>query len=239
MEQSPQKKADAPSPPKYNEKKTLLGDNPQDPKEKIELHRKLRDCFNEDGITPNLAATKCGCSYRYAVWYFKRLGMIITEEEEHDWIERNDIVRKRALEGIALKIEDLKPRIQVAREAVDESREMQKQLLPKTIERAKKSHLKEFFDMLAEDEEKEAFFEIISFLGGYLKEYANLGYLFNQELQTEKMLMTYNAELQQQYDSIEILPPPSEVLEAELEKRIAAKQNLYPVAIPEKQESRK
>src|SRR5690348_9764168 len=109
--QSPQKKEEAPlPPPKFNEKKTLLGDNPQDPKEKIELHRKLRECFMEDGITPNVAATKCGCSYRYAVWYFKRLGMIITEEEEHDWIERNDIVRKRALEGISQRIEDLKPR---------------------------------------------------------------------------------------------------------------------------------
>jgi len=239
MEQSPQKRKEAlPPSEKYLEKKTLL-DNHQDPKEKVELNKKLRDCFMEDGMTANMAATKCGCSYRYAVWYFKRLGMIITEEEEHDWIERNDIVRKRALEGISTRIEDLKPRIKVAREAVDEAREMQKKLLEKTLSKAKKSHLQIFFQELAQDEEQEIFFEIINFLAGYLKEYANLGYLFNQQMLTEKALLVFSAELQQQYDSIEILPPPSEVLEAELEKRIAAKQNLYPVAIPEKQEQKK
>lgn len=226
-------------PPKYDDKKLLIGDGPKDPKDKIELHRKLRESFMKDGITPYQASIECGCNYRYAVHYFKRLGSIITEEEEHDWIERNDVVRKRALEGIAVKIRDLDPRISIIREAVDESRKMQKDLIEKTISKAKTTHLQVFFQELAADEEKEAFFEIVRFLSGYIKEYANLGYLFNQQILTEKAFLVFAAELQQQYDSIEILPPPSEVLEAELEKRIAAKQNLYPVAIPEKQEQKK
>jgi len=228
-----------PSPPaKYNDKKILIGDGPKDPKDKIELHKKLRECFMEDGITPYAASVRCGCNYRYAVHYFKRLGTIISEEEEHDWIERNDIVRKRALEGLALKITEIKPRIELIQKAVDEAREMQGILTVKTIDKAKKGHLQVFFQELAEDEEQEVFFEIINFLAGYLKEYTNLGYLFNQELQTEKILRTFAAELQQQYDSIEILPPPSEVLRAELEKRIAEKQNLYQVAAPVKVEKK-
>ena len=232
--QNHQKNGHIPSPPPYDKDKNIaIGDGPKDGKEKLELHRKLRECFFEDGITSNQAATKCGCSYRYAAWYFRYLGLLINEAEEHDWLERNDIVRKRALEGISVKIQDLKPRITLIREVVDEARKMQKLLLPNAIDKAKKGHMQIFFQELAEDEEAETFFEIVNFLSNYLKEYANFGHLFNQQIQTEKMMLTYAAELQQQYDAIEIMPPPSAVLELELEKRIADKQKLFKTAMPQ------
>ena len=75
-------------------------------KEKIELDRKLREYFDQDGMTPWRASIDCHCGYEYAVKKFDEFGITLVEAEEETWIERNTKVRNRALEGLSIQIKD-------------------------------------------------------------------------------------------------------------------------------------
>lgn len=201
---------------------------PKKPGDKIEIERKLRELFDEDGITPWLASRIVGCDFRFAVSRFNHYAEQIIEAEEQDWIARNEKVRKRALEGISTKIKIAKEDLKIIEKQLDTNQKFQEAAIHDTVEYLKKSPIGIAMGHLKEED----FFDLVSLLRRELDIHKSYGFLLVQDIQQLRSQRTFAAELQQQYDSIEILPPPSAVLELELEKRIAAKQELMQPAIP-------
>lgn len=202
-------------------------------KVKIEQDIKLRELFDKDGMTPWFASNQVNCGYEYAVRKFKEFGQTLTDAEEENWIERQDKVRKRALEGWSIQIKDAEIIIETVQKRLEKTRDIQESLMDTVVEDVEKTELGEIIvDALGRIDGKVAL-AIFRQLSNNLMMYNNFGVLverIQRQLQGER---TFMAEIQQQYDGIEILPPPSAVLEAEIEKHIALKNELFAPKIPQ------
>lgn len=202
-------------------------------KVKIEQDIALRKLFDKDGMTPWFASNQVNCGYEYAVRKFKEFGQTLTDAEEENWIERQDKVRKRALEGWSIQIKDAETIIETVQKRLDKTRDIQESLMDTVVEDVEKTELGEIItDALGRIDGKIAL-AIFKQLSNNLMMYNNFGVLverIQRQLQGER---TFMAEIQQQYDGIEILPPPSAVLEAEIEKSIASKNELFAPKIPQ------
>ncbi len=160
---------------------------------------------------------------------FKKFGDDIAKHQEPDmdWIDKNDRVRQRALEGISLQIKDTKEVLKRMKDNRKHSIQIQEAILPDLTQKIENS---EFGQMLEKCDSKTVF-ALQRILNHDLNLYKNYGYYvltIEEKIHTKQV---FKAELQQQYDHIEIMPPPSEVLNAEIERRIAVKNKLKP-AIP-------
>jgi len=226
---------------KKDPKKSKFDSSVQKAKKK-EINAKLKELYFEDGITYTLAGKLAGCSNEYASLMFKKFGDEIKEfkEDDADWIEKNDRVRDRALEGLALRITNSKKTIERMEEKRKKINTIQQAILPDLAQKVEDSPVGEAL-LAAMDKEKIDSKDVLflqKVLNKDLNLYKNFGYYvttLEERIHTETI---FNAELQAQYDTIEILPPPSEVLNAEIEKRIAAKQNIKQ-AIPAKVQQKK
>lgn len=202
-------------------------------KVKIEQDIKLRKLFDRDGMTPWFASNQVNCGYEYAVKKFKEFGQILSDAEEETWIERNTKVRKRALEGLSIQIKDAEKMVETVQKRLEKTRDVQESLMDTVVEDVEKTELGEIIvDALGRIDSKVAL-AIFRQLSNNLIMYNNFGVLverIQRQLQGER---TFKAELQMQYDGIEILPPPEAVLDREIEKAIAAKQDLFRVNIPQ------
>ena len=202
-------------------------------KDKIELDRKLHDYFDQDGMTPWRASIDCHCGYEYAVKKFDEFGLILVEAEEETWIERQDRVRKRALEGLSIQIQDAKDLASSTRKRLEKTRDIQESLIDNMVENVQNTELGSILkDTLGRIDSK-VVMAIYKQLTDDLNMYRNYGTLVENIQQKLLSTLTFKAELQMQYDGIEIEPPASAVLEAELEKAIAAKNELFQVTGPQ------
>lgn len=205
----------------------------KDSKAKVEQDIKLRQLYCQDGITPWRASNEVNCGYEYAVKKFKEFGQELTDAEEENWVERQDKVRKRALEGLTIQIKDSETQIQGISNRLKKSIDMQGMITDSLITNVEDSELGSvIIDAIGKVDAKVAM-AIFKQLANDVNMWKNYGYLVEQvqkQLQAER---TFKAELQMQYDGIEIMPPPSAVLEAEIEKSIAAKNELFAPKIPQ------
>ncbi len=199
-------------------------------KAKVEaINKKLKECYFENGITYSRAADDAGCSEKYASLMFKKFGDDIAEhrEPDKDWIDKNDRVRDRALEGLSLQMKEADTVLKRLKEDRKSSKQIQESILPDLGQKIQDTELGQMIEKC----DGKTILELQQILNKDLNLYKNYGYYvltIEEKIHTKQV---FKAELQQQYDSIEILPPPSEVLNAEIERRIAIKQKLKP-AIP-------
>jgi len=211
----------------------------KDSKAKIEQDIRLRQLFNQDGITPWSASQEVKCGYEYAVRKFKEFGQELVDAEDENWIERQDKVRKRSLEGLAIQIKDAEKIVEGVSDRLVKTRDVQESLMDKLVEDVEDSELGIIIQDAVGKIDSKIVFAIFTQLTNNLIMYNNFGQLvekIQRQLQGER---TFKAELQMQYDGIEILPPPSAVLEAEIEKAIATKNALFQVNTPQPEERMK
>lgn len=205
----------------------------KDVKLSIQQDSQLRKLFDRDGITPWAASLEVKCGYEYAVKKFKEFGQTLTDAEDENWIERQDKVRKRALEGIALRLKESNKQIEDITKRRDKMIDVQESILPKLIDTVQETEMGELVEQIIGRMDFKVCMGIYKKLGDNVNMYKNYAYLVEQiqkQLQSER---TFEAELQQQYDGLEIMPPPSAVLEAEIEKSIAQKNEMFEVRTPE------
>jgi len=199
---------------------------------KRSINKTLKELYYEDGITYTHAAEIAGCSKLYASIAFKQLGNEIAKyrEKDEDWIDKNDRVRDRALEGLSRKIKHSDEEIEWYRTRIREQKAIQLAILPNAAEQLEDTPLAGIISKI----DVKVMLEIYKLIGISLNMYKDYGYYIEQIINNKRAEIILHAQLQQQYDTIEILPPAREVLNAEIERRIAAKNNLMPKAIEEK-----
>jgi len=222
-EKAAKKKAVA---PKSNTPKKLVKSGPKSNARKENIDKTLKDLYYEDGITYSHAAEIAGCSPLYASLAFKQFGNEIAEhrEKDEDWIDKNDRVRDRALEGLSRKINNSDNEIEKYQRRITEQKAIQLTILPNAAEK-----LTEKGGALAgiiSDLNVKKMLRIYKLINSSLDMHRNYGYYVETIINNLRAEITLHAQLQQQYDTIEILPPAKEVLNAEIERRIAAKNNL-------------
>lgn len=222
MPKIPDKEA-PPKKPKRGKKSTNL---------KTIQDKKLEELYYEDGITPKMASKIVGCGYKYALTKFNSLGAIIAEAEDEDWIERNERVRKRALEGLSVKLQDAKDHIKFVNSQLDQNKMMQEAALGDAVDKLGESPLGEMLKEIFEKIDKKVLFIVVGMLRKELDIHRSYGFLVAQLIREMRSERVFVAEMQQQFDAIEILPPPKAVLDAEIERHIAAKQSMLQPALP-------
>jgi len=205
----------------------------KDTKAKVEQDLALRKLFDQDGITPWRASIEVKCGYEYAVKKFKEFGQTLVDKEDENWIERNEKVRKRALEGLTIQIKDAEKQITLTQKRMEKTRDIQESLIDTMVENIDNTELGSIILDAVGKIDPKVCFAIFKQLTNDINMYKNYGYLVNQEQRQLQSERTLKAELQQQFDGIEILPPPMAVLEAEIEKSIAEKNELFKVKIPQ------
>ena len=215
--------------PAKKPKDKILKRGPKPTAQMKEVDKKLKECYFQNGITYSLAAEIAGCGIDHASLMFKKFGDEIAghKEPDLDWIDKNDRVRDRALEGLALQIKESTEVVKRLKDERKSSKQIQESILPDLTQKIQDTELGQ---MLEKCDAKTILY-LQQILNKDLNLYKNYGYYvltIEEKIHTKQV---FKAELQQQYDSIEILPPPSEVLNAEIERRIAIKQKLKP-AIP-------
>lgn len=196
-------------------------------KDTVELDKKLRELYDEDGITPWRASIISKCGYKYAIAKFTAFGTDAMEAEKEDWLERNERVRQRALEGLSIKIKKQGGVLKRLEDQLTKAKKLQDDILFKTGEKLADTRLGEVIETF----DYKTIMQVTKILVNDLNLEKNYGYYVATIEDKIKMEEVFVSELTQQYDAIEILPPPKTILEAELERRIAEKQNIKP-AIP-------
>jgi len=200
----------------------------KDSKTKTVLDMKLRELYDEDGITPWLASQITHCGYKYAALKFKAFGITLVENEDEDWIERNDRVRKRALEGLALNIKKSNDVVKRLQDQLSDAKKVMDEIMPRGVANLEDTKLGEVIDSMSQT----VMMKVYNIIDNTLNMHKNYGYYVGSIEQNIKGQELFKVELQQQYDTIEILPPPSQILSAELEKRIAARNALAEARTP-------
>lgn len=191
---------------------------PKSPANKKKVNEQLRALYREDGITVTHAAEIAECSVDYTSKKFIEFGDEIAKNqpEDQDWFSKNDRVRYRALEGLSLKIHNSDQMIENILNRIKEMKEIQDSILPQTTD-----DVKEWLIEIDPDKfDHKGLLLLYAKIGNDLNLHKNYGYLIEtiyKELREEKEL---HARLQAQYDTIEITPPPLEVLNSMIAKRI-------------------
>ena len=192
---------------------------------KKEIDDKLRELYVRGGITYTHAAEIAGCSIEYASLAFKKFGDEIAnhKEPDEDWYAKNDRVRDRALEGMSRQIKKSEENLSLMSKRLKNAKEVQINILPNACEKIyEKTGIQEFVKSLKPKE----YIALLGMLGGDLNLWKNYGYFIetiNNNIRAETI---FQMEMQQQYDALEIIPPPREILDAMIERRIAEKQGL-------------
>jgi len=193
---------------------------------KTEIDKQLTELYFRGGIDPWHASINVKCSYEYAVAKFKDLGEKQVEKEEEDWFEKNKRVRLRALSGISNDIKDSEKRITRLTSQLGTAREIYNGMMGHVIEDVENSSSYEHLQDVVSELKQSHILELYNILDRGLNMQKNWGYYINTLEQTLNKEHIFKSELQQQYDSIEIIPPPEQVLEILIEKRIAEKNNI-------------
>jgi Ni,Fe-hydrogenase I large subunit len=221
------------NPKKKPKKKAHPGPKPKN----TEQDKILLKLFNEDGITFSHAAEITGCSRQYASKKFAEFGDIIDKEKQvyDSWVDKNDKVRDRALEGLSRNVADSDRNIERIAEHLKRAQSVQAAIIPQMIDEVEDSEIGQALQHV----DQKVVLQIYQKLSKDLNMYKNYGYYIetiSNNLRAEK---TLKAELQQQYDTIEILPPASEILDKEIERRIAEKQHMQPLTEEEQKQEAK
>ena len=199
---------------------------PKSRSRKKAINNKLKELYYTDGITYTRAASIACCSRQYAARIFWKLAEEIAkykEESNETWIEKNDRVRDRALEGLSIQLEKSNNRLQAMKKQIKKAIEMQEALLPNLSEKiANEANLGQALGSLSPED----LVILHSLITDGITTWKNYGYYVQVIGNNIRSETTLNLEVQQQYDTIEILPPPSEILNAEIERRIADRQGL-------------
>ncbi len=195
-----------------------------------DINAKLKKLYYEGGITYSQAAEMAGCERHYASKQFKIFGDEIFQHQikDEDWISKNDRVRDRALEGLTQNVRKCDDALETLEKRLKKTTEIQHVVLPDTVAKLQQTKLGEAIEHLKTSD----VFAIYKIINTDINLWKNFGYLIEMISSNLKAERTLKAELQQQYDTIEILPPPSEVLDRVIERRIADKLKLTP-ALPE------
>ena len=195
-----------------------------------DINKKLEELYFEGGITYTQAGQLADCSRQHASLMFKKFGDEIVQfkEKDEDWITKNDRVRDRALEGLSTNVRECDNSLASLEKRFKKTVEIQNAVLPDTVAKLQQTKLGEAIEHLKTSD----VFAIFKIINTDINLWKNFGYLIEMISSNFKAERTLKAELQQQYDFIEILPPPSEVLDRVIERRIAEKLKLSP-ALPE------
>ena len=195
-----------------------------------DINKNLEKMYFEGGITYTQAGQLADCSRQHASLMFKKFGDEIVQfkEKDEDWITKNDRVRDRALEGLSTNVRECDNSLASLEKRFKKTVEIQNAVLPDTVAKLQQTKLGEAIEHLKTSD----VFAIFKIINTDINLWKNFGYLIEMISSNFKAERTLKAELQQQYDFIEILPPPSEVLDRVIERRIAQKLKLAP-ALPE------
>lgn len=155
----------------------------------------LKELFLMGGITPTQAGLFAGVNFLTVKAYFREWAEEIINEPEHlTWAEREAHARVRALESVTKQI------IKV-NETIAWFEKILENLLVKKNKKTKQFELKE-----------------------KVMDIQNILYRIVNIEKIVRLNNIYHSELQMQYASIDMMPPVAAILEKELEKWIAAKQ---------------
>ncbi len=209
---------------KKTPKKKLKKTAGRTPETRKQIDNKLLELFNEGGITHGHAGELARCSRQYASEKFKKFGDEIQASQPvyESWVMKNDRVRDRALEGLSRNVKNCDDTIQELKKRLKEAQSVQTEIFPETANKVQDTELGEALKHIT----AKTLFAIYKFLSTDMNMWKNYGYYvetISNNLRAETIL---KAEFQQQFDTIEILPPATEILDREIEKRIAEKQNL-------------
>lgn len=195
-----------------------------------DINKKLEQLYFEGGITYTQAGQLADCSRQHASLMFKKFGDEIAQYQvkDEDWISKNDRVRDRALEGLSNNVTQCDDALETLEKRLKKTTEIQQAVLPDTVAKLQQTKLGEAIEHLKMSD----VFAVYKIINTDINLWKNFGYLVEMISSNLKAERTLKAELQQQYDFIEILPPPSEILDRVIEKRIAEKLKLAP-ALPE------
>ncbi len=210
--------------------KDHIKSGPKPNAKKVAIEKKLKELYYQDGITNRKAGEIAGCSAEEAGKQFKIIGAEVADHQvkDEDWITKNDRVRERSLEGLSEQIYHCDLVLKRLNDDRKKVKQMHENILPDLTQKVQDTELGE---MLEKCDAKTVLY-LQKVLNRDLDLYKNYGYYlltFDEKIQTREVL---KAELQQQYDTIETLPPPSEVLDRVVERKIAQKLKLAP-ALPE------
>ncbi len=215
---------------KKEEDKAKTG--PKSVAEKQAVDKKLRELYYESGITYTRAAIIAGCGPEYSTKKFKEFADEILKhrEDDEDWLEKNDRVRERALEGLAVNVEKCDDRLGALNNQMKSAKQMQVNILPNACEKLEnETGIRAFLKSLDSKE----YLSIYTMMNGDINMWKNYGYYIQTIGNNIRAETTLKLEIQQQYDTIEIMPPPSEILNKMIEQKIAEKQGLtQPVPDP-------
>lgn len=202
-------------------KKSHAKAGPKSPNIKKEQNDILREQFLKDGVTPWQAALIAKCSYPYACQKFREFGAELVENEDQDWLERNEQARKRALEGLARDIILTETRITRVNKQLNAEKEVHDSIMGNMIMKAEETEFYNEIQNIIGELDQKKILQIYKMLDSSLNMQKNYGYYIATLESKVQEFETFKAELKAQYDTIEILPSPKAIFEAEMEKRIA------------------
>ena len=193
------------------------------PEESKKYDAELRKLYNEGGITYSHAAELTGCSRQYAADKFHKFDEELADEGiAASWIEKNNAAKTRAKEGFSRDIKKCDNRIEDLQSRLTQAKEKQKLLEVKVLNDVLESELGEFLGQV----DMKTVYAILNKIVDTTNLWKNMGYYvetISNNLRSEIILQN---ELKQQFEIIDLMPPASEILDREIEKRIAAKMNL-------------
>lgn len=205
----------------------------------VDIDNKLRELYLQDGITITRAAIIAGCDAKHASLQFKKFGEEIAEHVmagDEDWLEKNDRVRARALEGLAVQVQSSDDKLGAMKLELKSAKELQANLIPNAMEKFMDTELYAAVQGAIEKMDTKTFFAIYSMMQGDINMWKNYGYYVQTIRNNIRAETQLNLEIQQQYDTIEIMPPASEIMDRIIERKIAEKQGLtQPVPVTEQQ----
>lgn len=208
------------------------------------LDNRLRELYVSSGVTITHAAEIVSkefgqdCSDDYVGRMFNAFAKEIDMQKElvgQSWLERIDAARDRALEGYSRTIQDSKQRLVKLEDEVAKIKALRDAMTDEAFEAVKESKLGQQIISIIGSIEPKDLFTIITLLRDKLGLNATYTQLVLYALREVRAERTFIAEQQQQFDGLEMMPPLQQVLNLEIEKYIAAKQNLYPVAVEDQQ----
>lgn len=212
---------------------------PKSDAEKKDIEAKLRELYLKDGITIQRASIEAGCSAPHASEWFKKFGAELAQhaiDVDENWLEKNDRVRVRALEGIAVQVVECDKKLSAMNMELKTAKEMQVNILPNAMEKLMDTDLGVALEGAISKLDGKTYLAIVQMISNDINMWKNYGYYVQTVRNNIRAEVILQAEFQQQYDTIEILPPPSEILDKMIERHIAEKNGLVqpkPEDIPE------
>jgi archaellum component FlaC len=197
---------------------------PKSAAKRKEIDKKLKELYFKGGITYTQAAIDADCGAEYASLQFKKFAEQITEYEDTDWLENEANERTRALEGISKMIQEREETLERHEKRLKKMLEIHNAILPNLVQKVEDSKVGRVLANMDMDD----VLEVYKIISKDLDMYKNYGYHIDGIESTIRQESIFKAELQMEYSAIKMKPPIKERMIAELEKRIAEKNNLQP-----------